>query len=79
MRMLVYDCYLNGVNLGTVNTFKEAKEWREKSEMHITRERLVNWVNDDERETEKMKAKRFERAKKRVEAIRKKARKAAVG
>lgn len=71
MRKLVYDCLYKNVRMKTVNTFKEAKAWKKEDERNTVKERLIDYVEKEE--TKEEREKRITRAKKRNEAIRKKA------
>lgn len=71
MRKLVYDCLYKNVRMKTVNTFKEAKAWKKEDERNTVKERLIDCVEKEE--TKEEREKRITRAKKRNEAIRRKA------
>ena len=67
MRKLVYDLYAGTVKIGTVSTWKEAKEWN-TSPICTYKESLVEI--DDHPETEKEKAERTTRREKRLAVLR---------
>lgn len=71
MRKLVYDCLYKNVRMKTVDTFKEAKAWKKEDARNTVEERLIDYVEKEE--TKEEREKRITRAKKRNEAIRKKA------
>ena len=71
MRKLVYDCLYKNVRMKTVDTFKEAKAWKKEDVRNTVEERLIDYVEKEE--TKEERKKRITRAKKRNEAIRKKA------